>query len=120
MCVKENDTMQVIAIPDFYFDSLTDWDSVDNITVSYPFLTAAEANLVRIFHRTSVLSQKSQQLYNLTTFLLCDFPQGFSKNVIELFIEMFNFMPQYKSQLAEAVNLLAKSDGWMFDVEIGD
>lgn len=98
--------MYIIEIPDFYIDSLTNWNDVYDILEVHKFLTLRQAMIAYRFHTYSDIGMKAHVLYNLIDLMLKN-SSALSEQQFWLVVELINFDMNHKEDLIASFNKIA-------------
>ena len=98
--------MYIIEIPDFYIDSLTNWDDVYDVLEVHTFLTLQQAKVAHKFHIYSDIGMKAHVLYNLIDLMLKN-SSALSEQQFWLVVELINFDTNYREDLIASFNKIA-------------
>lgn len=99
--------MRTLMIPMFYFDSLTDWNSISDIQDTYPTIINYEAHIVKEFCTCKDIDRKPRLLHNLIDSIM-SLNDNLYKNQILLLTELINSEFEAKFDLVDTVNKLAE------------
>lgn len=109
--------MHNIIIPDFQFDSLVGWTSVDDIMTIFPFLTPQEATLACRFQRFNSADIKAAVMFNI----ICSMYENceeLSDDQILFITELLNWNQELKNDIVEFINTLSASQSMNIVIEI--